>query len=112
MQVNFRSPDAEAARLRSQAEHRVRFATRRLAWGVPRANVQLADVNGPRGGLDKLCRVELATDGRGTVVATALGYDWLAALDQALGRAVRGLVRLGQRERRLSRSRHPFIQPS
>ena len=39
-----------------------------LAWLVPRARVQLSDVNGPRGGVDKRCQVELRTAGTGTVV--------------------------------------------
>ncbi len=66
---------------------------RRLAWLVPRAKVQLSDVNGPRGGVDKRCRVELSTDGAGTgghhLASLATGA---AALDSALARAA---TRLG-----------------
>ena len=70
---------------------------RRLAWLVPRAKVQLSDVNGPRGGVDKRCQVELSTDGSGTVVITSLARDWRSALDSALSRAARVLVRLLRR---------------
>ena len=52
MQVLFESRDPAGAQLRGVAEHRVRFVMRRLTWLVPRAKVQLSDVNGPRGGVD------------------------------------------------------------
>lgn len=93
MQVVFESRDPEAARLRELAIHRVRFSMRRLAWWVPRAKVMLSDINGPRGGVDKRCQVELRTDGDRTVVITAIARDWRSAIDSALARAVRALVR-------------------
>ncbi len=97
MQVLFKSRDPQASGLRHLAEHRVRFVLRRLAWLVPRAEVQMSDVNGPRGGLDKRCQVELRTDGAGSVVVAAVASDWRTALDQALARAVRFLMRLWRR---------------
>lgn len=93
MQVVFESRDPEAARLRELAIHRVRFSMRRLAWWVPRAKLMLSDINGPRGGVDKRCQVELRTDGDRTVVITAIARDWRSAIDSALARAVRALVR-------------------
>ncbi len=97
MQVLFKSRDTQAADLRELAERRVRFALRRLRWLVPRADVQMSDVNGPRGGIDKRCQVELRTDGAGSVVVAAVAKDWRSALDSALGRAARLLLRLWRR---------------
>ena len=68
MQVLFKSRDPQATRLRGVAERRLRFVLRRLTWLVPQAEVRLSDVNGPRGGIDKRCQVELKTDGAGSVV--------------------------------------------
>jgi hypothetical protein len=68
--------------------------------------VEFSDVNGPRGGVDKCCRIELRTDGAGSVVVSALAKDWRTALDDALARASRFVRRLWQRigaERRLRR---------
>lgn len=93
MQVLFESRDPEGVRLRRLATTRVRFVMRRLAWMVPRARVELADINGPRGGVDKRCRVELRTEGAGTLVVTSLARDWRVALNTALARAARVLVR-------------------
>ena len=105
MQVVFESRDPEGARLRELAVQRVRFVMRRLTWLVPRAKVLLSDINGPRGGLDKRCQVELRTDGDRSVVMTAIARDWRSALDNALARAARALVRLLHRARGRARQR-------
>lgn len=97
MQVLFESRDVHADHLRELAEHRVRFAMRRLSWLVPRTRIQLSDLNGPRGGLDKRCRVEVKTQGSGSVVITSIARDWRKAIDDALTRATRSLVRAWQR---------------
>ncbi len=105
MQVVFESRDQEAAQFRELVERRVQFVMRRLTWLVPRARVQLCDINGPRGGVDKRCQVELKTDFAGTVVVTAIDRDWRCAIENALTRAARGLVRTLQRGRSLERPR-------
>jgi hypothetical protein len=105
MQVQFDSRDPSAALLRDWAERRIRFVMRRLAWSVPRARVQLSDVNGPRGGVDKRCHVSLAVPGRGDVQVTALAGDWRSALDQALARAARVMQRSANRASRAWRRR-------
>ena len=109
MQVLFKSRHPQAGELRELAERRVRFVLRRLGWLVPRAEVLMSDVNGPRGGIDKRCQVELRTDGAGPVVVTSVAKDWRTALDQALARAARYLVRLWRRSsdsRRLRQRLH------
>lgn len=93
MQVLFRTRDPEGAGMRDQVERRVRFVFRRLGWQVPRAEVQLSDVNGPRGGRDKRCQLELKTDARGLVVVSSVAKDWRTALDAALARAIRTVFR-------------------
>jgi ribosome-associated translation inhibitor RaiA len=97
MQVLFESRDVHADPLRELAENRVRFAMRRLSWLVPRARIQLSDLNGPRGGLDKRCRVEVNTQGSGSVVITSVARDWRHAIDEAVARATRSLVRVWRR---------------
>ena len=47
MQVLFKSRHPQATALRELTERRVRFVLRRLGWLVPRAEVQMSDVNGP-----------------------------------------------------------------
>ena len=69
------------------------------------ARVLLSDINGPRGGVDKRCQVELKSDVLGTVVITAVARDWRSAFESALARAAQVLVRGWQRQRQHPRNR-------
>ena len=95
----------EGARVSDLAGQRSLLGMRRRTWRLRRAKVQVSDVNGPRGGVDKRCQVELKTDGNGTVVITSLARDWRSALDSALARAARVLVRLLRRGQAHERAR-------
>jgi hypothetical protein len=109
MQVLFKSRHPHATDLRDLTERRVRFVLRRLGWLVPRAEVQMSDLNGPRGGVDKRCQLELRTDGAGSVVVASVASDWRTALDNALARAARFLMRLWRRGSDSRRMRQRLI---
>ena len=104
MQVIFESGLPDNAQMQTLAERRVRFAMRRLSWLAPRVRVHFSDVNGPRGGIDKRCQVELITDGAEKVVVTSLARDWMSALQSALSRAARSLLHNWQRTQDKARS--------
>jgi hypothetical protein len=87
MQIIFVARTTDGNQMRERATERMRFALRRLGTWVPHARVQFSDVNGPRGGLDKRCQVELSTEVAGTVVIASLASDWRTALDRSLRRA-------------------------
>lgn len=99
MQIVFQSRDPGGAEMRAVAIERVQFAMRRLKWLVPTARVQLSDINGSHGGVDKRCLLEFKTASKGSVVVTAVARDWGDALNSALSRAARKLVRNLQRAR-------------
>lgn len=105
MQIIFESRDADGIQMRDVSVERVRFALRRLSTLVPHAKVQFSDVNGPRGGVDKRCQVELKTDNAGTVVISSLAHDWRTALNQSLARATRVLTRGLRRSQKPVRGR-------
>ncbi len=111
MQVLFESRASQGAALRDLAEGRLRFVLKRLGWKVPRVQIALSDINGPRGGIDKRCSVRLATEGAQPVVATAMANHWPAAIDQAARRAAqavrRQLARTTARRRAPSLARQP-----
>lgn len=109
MKVLFKSRHPQADELRDLTERRVRFVLRRLGWLVPRAEVQMSDVNGPRGGIDKRCQVELRTDGAGSVVVASVAGDWRTALDNALARATSFLMRLWRRSNEYRRMRQRLL---
>ena len=99
MQVLFETRDPQATELRELTVQRLQFSLRRLRTLVPRARVRLSDVNGPRGGVDKRCQIELSTDVAGTLVTTAMARDWRSAIDSAVARAARLLLRNWRRSR-------------
>jgi hypothetical protein len=105
MQIIFESRDPDGAQMRELTLERVRFALRRLTAWVPFAKVQFSDVNGPRGGVDKRCLVELKTDKVGTLVIASLARDRRTALDLSLRRAIRAVTRGLQRARKPLRGR-------
>jgi putative sigma-54 modulation protein len=53
---------------------------------VERASVRVEDVNGPRGGVDKVCRVKVVLFGLPTVVVEQADEAQHAAVDGAMGR--------------------------
>lgn len=105
MQIIFEARHAEAGALRETALQRVRFALRRLRTLVLRAKVRFVDVNGPRGGVDKQCLLEVKTEKSGVLAISTVASDWRSALNAALDRLVRTLTRLLQRQHKGVRSR-------
>lgn len=82
--VQTRHPEAQA--LRGFAETRVRLATQRLSGFVSRAVVRLRDMNGPRGGVDKQCQIQISTTEGQVLLVSSRGTDWRTTLDAALER--------------------------
>jgi len=107
MQLVFESQDPQELRLRGLAERRLRFPMRRTVIALPRAKVQLSALNGPRGGIDKRCRLELTSERtserRGPFVVISTAMDWRRAFEDALARGSRALVRSWQRRRSVGR---------
>lgn len=96
---------------RGIAERRLQFAMRRLRGEVLQAHVRLVDVNGPRGGVDQRCQIQLTTDGLGTVVVHATRRHAVQALEAALKRATTALVRQWQKQRRTARQPARSLAP-
>ncbi len=105
MHVLFESRTPEAAQLRELSIDRLQFSLRRLTWLVPRARVLLSDVNGPSGGVDKRCQIEIKTSTAGTLVISSVARDWRCALDSSLARTSQALLRVWRRNQRRDRSR-------
>lgn len=64
----------------------------RFAPRVTQVAVTVVDENGPRGGVDKLCRVNVMMPGVGTVTTTARREKLMAAVSEAARRARRIVV--------------------
>lgn len=90
------------AKVRRFADRRMAFAFDRLP-DVRRIVISIADLNGPKGGNDKFCRL-IATFGFTSLVVEEVQPTW----QEALARAIRRLARNGSRLRRNTRSAIPL----
>lgn len=80
--------------LRQHAERRLRFATDRFTQQIRNINLRLTDINGPRGGVDKLCRLT-ATLRQGRIVVTeARSATYFGAITAAARRLQQLLSRV------------------
>jgi ribosome hibernation promoting factor len=86
-------------------ERRLQFALGRFGARVTRVAVTLTDLNGPRGGIDKQCRIIASLAPKGEVVVEVRDADIFIAIDRAadrLGRVMgRELGRLREQAIRL-----------
>lgn len=87
------------------ADRRLRFALSRFDSRIERLSMVIADVNGPRGGNDKLCTVTVALRGLPDVRVTAEHSSVEAAIGHAADRAGRAVTRAIERQQELDRRR-------
>ena len=93
--------------LRAYTEQRLATA---LGWArahMHRLIVLLSDINGPRGGVDKRCKIQVKLGGGRDVIIEDTEADLYAAIDRAADRADRALVRQVERTRDFARERMP-----
>jgi ribosomal subunit interface protein len=86
---NFSLTDA----LRSHAERRLRFTLTCYDDHILRIVMRLSDINGPRGGTDKRCHLQVVLSGLSDVVIEDTEADLYVAIDRATDRAGRTLIR-------------------
>lgn len=88
---------SEAIRL--YAQRRLRTALGRYRDALASVQVRLSDINGPRGGIDKHCVIEVRGPALVPIVVRERDSDLYAAIDRAAARIDRTVAR------RLSRTR-------
>jgi len=102
MKLTIRSRHVDLGpELREQIHRRVAFALGRLAGAIREVEVSITDVNGPRGGADKLARIRVRGPALPTIVIEQQDSDSVAAVSVAVDRAARTVVRAIARRREL-----------
>ena len=91
--------------LRKHIEHRVRSSLNWAQQGLRNVTLRLDDLNGPKGGADKSCRIEIPIAGGTPVVIHEVQSDLYAAIDRAVNRAGHAVSRKLARKRELSTRR-------
>ncbi|MBL8447250.1 MAG: HPF/RaiA family ribosome-associated protein [Zoogloeaceae bacterium] len=92
-------PASLKAHIARRLQHALTSFRDRIQW----VRVALRDVNGPRGGADKECQVQLRLRGTSDVIVRDRETDAHAAFDRAAGRVVFALQRQIGRRRQVQR---------
>ncbi len=85
--------------LREHTERRLQFALNWASHDVRKVVVRLSDINGPRGGNDKRCRIQIPLSRTPDIVIEDTESDLYVAIDRAADRAERSLARRLERQR-------------
>jgi putative sigma-54 modulation protein len=85
--------------LREYVEKRLAYALSHGDDSIMRLTVRLSDINGPRGGDDKCCLIEVRLKQAPAVVIEDIEADLYVAIDRAAERAGRTLARRLARQR-------------
>jgi hypothetical protein len=86
MKLQFRSNDREGRQWQERTASRLRHALGRLHGLVARMKVRLDDINGPAGGVDKRCNVEVLVQGSGPVAVSATARTWQDSVEAVASR--------------------------
>jgi ribosome-associated translation inhibitor RaiA len=81
------------APLLDHTQRRLRFALSRSGDRIRRVAVRLVDTNGPRGGADKFCRMQVYLEHAPPVLIEDTGTDLYAVIDRVAERAGRNVAK-------------------
>ncbi|MCC7155466.1 MAG: hypothetical protein IT161_12905 [Bryobacterales bacterium] len=103
MNISVRTRDIVLSdELEKQIERSIAFAVDRHSSRVTQVSVYLADLNGPRGGVDKLCQITAELKGSIPVLILERGDDLVATVSRAAKRLGYRIGRRVQRVRTVS----------
>jgi ribosomal subunit interface protein len=109
MQIDIQTRNFDLTNaLRSYAERQLRFA---LTWAdnrIQRIIVVLSDINGPRGGEDKRCHLQVVLAGLPDVVVEDTEANLYFAIERAADRAGRTVMRKINRKQTLHKHSRPL----
>lgn len=106
MRINIQARGFELTEsLRQHTERRLQFAIDWASDEVRTVKVRFSDVNGPRGGNDKCCMIQIPIAGQHDVVIKDIEADLYVAIDRAAERIERSLSRKLERVREVQHQR-------
>ena len=97
--------------LQKYSERRLVFSMAYWSQHIRRVIIRLSDINGPRGGADKRCHLQLVLPGIPDIVVDDTEVDLYAAIDRAIDRARRTVARkLGRQQARRKQTLHLCLE--
>jgi ribosome-associated translation inhibitor RaiA len=110
MQIDIQPRDFSLTdALRSNAERRLRLALTCCGDHIQRVVMRLSDINGPRGGADKRCHLQVVLAGLPDVVVEDIESDLYVAIGRATDRAARTVGRKIDRQQTLLKRGRPLV---
>jgi ribosome-associated translation inhibitor RaiA len=110
MQIDIQARDFSLTdSLHDYAETRLRFALTASHSHIKRISMRLSDVNGPRGGTDKLCHIKVTLTTLPDVIIRDIESDMYAAINRAADRAGRNVQRKIRRKQTIGRKAQPLL---
>lgn len=91
--------------MRAYVKRRLGFSLSMRDSQIKCVVVRLSDTNGPRGGRDKCCRIQVIVPGHDDIVVQDTESDLYAAIDRATDRVSRTVTRRLDRHRNITRQR-------
>lgn len=88
--------------LRDELQRRLTLALGRLTTAIRTVEVTITDINGPKGGADKRCRIQVRGPRLRDVVVEQVGLDVLGTVVTAVERAGYAVTRSVARRRRFA----------
>lgn len=89
-----------------EAEAKLAAGLSRFGYRILGVELRVQDQNGPRGGIDKVCRVVVKLHKMGEVVATAEDPSLHKAITRTIGRVERAVARRVEKRNLPHRDRH------
>lgn len=97
--------------LREHIDRRLQFALDKFDQEIDRIEVGLSDVNGPKGGIDKHCRLVAKTRAFGIVVIEDTDGDFYTVVSRAADRLGHSIGRTLDKKRNFKGARRRSVAP-
>jgi len=98
--AHIHAPGVEAgADERAYIRRKLGIKFGKFASSVERVSVRIEDANGPKGGVDQVCRIKVVLGGLPSIIVERRDPTLVAAIDGALAGAERAVRRSLQRRR-------------
>jgi len=96
--------------VRDYVTRRLQFALNHARQSISGVIVRISDQNGPKGGVDKQCRIQINVPGMRSIVVSSQAGRIAEAVDLAAHRAAMALSRICSRNKRIEHTRYPALE--
>lgn len=109
LDINVRNLSRNEAML-NHIHHRFSFAFSRISNHIESAAITVADINGPKGGVDKQCKLSIKPVGLNPIVVTEKRDNVRQAVDRCFARASQAINRKLKRKQGLMKKTDDLTQ--